>query len=171
MVTSTTLKLPGSLSIGNSTLRLEQDETSTLTFINGVQAGILAYEIYGKKAHLYDTDIILMVTERQNTLRYPLAFNTGFPVGYLSTLAQKKGVYSLTNDAFCEGYHEGMQAYCLLGRRQVFTLSEMCSLLTWKHRGKDSAFNAGYVAGFIQGFTEGIHAILAFVRGAREGKQ
>ncbi len=114
--------------------------------------------------------IVFMVDKLQNNPLYSPPFQTGFLVGDLSTLAQK-GTYQRTNDAFCEGYQEGMQAYCLLGRRHVFTLSEICSLMTWKHQEKENTFNVGYMTGFIQGLTQGIHAIVAFVRGAREGEQ
>jgi hypothetical protein len=170
MVTSTFLKQATSLTIGKGTIRFEQDDTATSDFINGLQAGMLAYEVHGKKARLYDTDVILMIVARQNARLDSPPFHAGFVVGNISSLVQK-GVYQTTNRSFCEGYREGIEAYCMLGRRHMFTLSELCSLVFWKHRDKDSAFNAGYIAGFIQGLTEGVHAILKLVRGAREGKQ
>ena len=167
MMTSPLAKLPTILTIGKSTIRFDQDDTFTLAFLNGMTVGHLTYMVYGKKAHLFDTDLILLITQQQTMWHTPLAFNAGFIVGYLSTQAQKQGAYTLTTDAFCEGYHEGLQAYCLVGRRNVLTLSELCCLLSWKHRGNDSAFNAGYVVGFVQGLTEGITAILAMIRGIK----
>ncbi len=160
-VTSPTLKLPSTLPI-----RLEQDETATQDFIDGMTAGHLAYMVYGNKAHLFDTDLILLVVQRQNTRSSSPAFNTGFVMGYLSTLA-RKGIYQLTNRSYCEGHHEGLQAYCLLGRRYLFTLSELCSLIGWKHQEQNSAYNAGYVVGFVQGLTAGIQAVLTLVREGR----
>jgi hypothetical protein len=163
LVTSATLKLPTNLSIGKSIIHLEQDEPAIQDFIDGMTAGHLAYMVDGNKAHLFDTDLILLVVQRQKTLQASPAFNTGFIAGYLSTLV-RKGVYQLTNSSYCEGHHEGLQAYCLLGHRHVFTLSELCSLLMWKHREQNSAFNAGYVMGFIQGLTAGIRATLVLAR-------
>jgi hypothetical protein len=162
-VTSPTLKLPTTLAIGKTTIRLEQDEIATQDFIDGMTAGHLAYMAHGNKAHLFDTDLILLVVQRQQMRQPSLAFNTGFIVGYLSTLA-RKGIYQLANPSFCEGHHEGLQAYCLLGRRHAFTQSELCRLMSWKHREQNSAYNAGYVMGFIQGLTVGIQAVLSLVR-------
>ena len=166
MVTSTFLKQATLLTIGKGTIRFEQDDTATSDFINGLQAGMLAYEVHGKKARLYDTDLILIIVARQNARLDSPPFHAGFVVGNISSLVQK-GVYQTTNRSFCEGYREGIEAYCMLGRRHMFTLSELCSLTSWKHQDQNSAFNAGYVTGFIHSLTAGIHAALTFVKGAR----
>ena len=165
MVTHTTPKLPTSLSLGQCTIRFEQDQLATLAFLNGVQAGILAYEVHGKKARLYDTDIILLVVKQQKSTCHPRLFNIGYMVGCLTTLAHK-GSYTLTTQAFDEGYQEGMQACCQFHHHQ-FTLSELACLISWQHRGNESAFNAGYVAGFVESLTQGIRAILTLVRGTK----
>src|SRR5258707_10034604 len=108
----------------------------------GMKVGIrsMQFKFHQKKHRLSDTMIVFMVDKLQNNPLYSPPFQTGFLVGDLSTLAQK-GTYQRTNDAFCEGYQEGMQAYCLLGRRHVFTLSEICSLMTWKHQEKENTVN------------------------------
>jgi hypothetical protein len=167
MVTHAVLTLPAVLTIGQSTIRLDQDDALTLAFLNGYTAGHLSYMVHGKQAHLFDTDLILLIVSRQKTLRVPLAFNVGFLVGYLATQTQKNGVYTLTHPAFGEGLQQGLQDYCLAGQRAPLTLSDLCCLVSWHHRGADSAYNAGYVAGFIQGMTQGLHAILAMVKGAK----
>ena len=149
----TILRVPETLKIGKSLIHLEQDESAALAFINGLQAGNLTYEVYGKKARLYDSDLTLMIVARQNTRQQSLFFNTGFVIGNLAALTQK-GVYFPTNQSFCEGYQDGKQAYVCLSKRHTFTSSELCSLISWQHHGHNSAFNAGYVTGFIQGLTE-----------------
>lgn len=153
VMVATLHQLPASLKIGKSIVCLEQDALSTLSFINGFQAGNLTYEVYGKKARLYDTDLTLMIVARQNTRHQSAFFNTGFVTGHIATLTQK-GVYVPTNQSFCEGYQEGKQAYILLSAKHVFTSSELCSLISWQQKGHNSAFNSGYVTGFIQGLTE-----------------
>jgi hypothetical protein len=158
MVTSNSPKLPTSLQIGKLAIRLEQDEVLTLNFINGLTAGILTYEVYGKKARLYDTNLTLMIVSRQNTRSHSAFFNTGFIIGNLSTLT-RKGAYCLTDKSFCEGYQNGTQAYACLSQKHIFTASELCSLLSWQHKSQNSAFNAGYITGFIQGLTEGREAL------------
>src|SRR5262245_46845100 len=82
MVTSAILHTPKRLTIGNSTLHLDQEETAALAFINGVTAGHLAYMVYGKKARLFDTDLILLMVARQHTRQSSAAFNAGYVVGY-----------------------------------------------------------------------------------------
>ncbi|HEU5378564.1 MAG TPA: hypothetical protein VFV38_24345 [Ktedonobacteraceae bacterium] len=166
MMVPSVRKLPTSLHIGKSTLRLDKDETTTLAFIDGVQAGILNYEVHGKKARLYDTDLILLIAKQQNNASgFPLS-HAGFVVGMISTLTQK-GTYQFTHKSFRDGHHEGLQAYCLLGRHYAFTLSDMSKLLAYKHQDQDSAFNAGYIIGFIQGLTEGLQAVIRLVGGNR----
>lgn len=167
MVTSPLVKLPAVLTIGKSTIRFDQDDASTLAFLNGYTAGHLSYMAHGKKAHLFDTDTILLVISRQKTLCTSWMFNVGFIVGYLATQTQKHGVYTLTHQAFCEGLQQGLQDSCLTGQRATMTLSELCCLVSWHHRGVDSSYNAGYGAAFIQGMTQGLHAILALVKGAK----
>jgi hypothetical protein len=154
MVTSNSPKLPTSLQIGKSAIRVEQDEISTLNFINGLTAGILTFEVHGKKARLYDTDLILMIVARQHTRLQSLWFNAGFVLGNLSSIA-RKGVYVSTDRSFAKGYIEGKQTYALLSLKHVFTASELATLLSWQHKSQNSAFNAGYITGFIQGLTEG----------------
>jgi hypothetical protein len=108
-----------------------------------------------------------MVLSCQEHWQTPFLFNVGYVVGYLSTLERKKRTYRLSDDAFCDGYHEGLQAYCLLGPRHVVTFMELACLFCWFADGKSNAYHAGYVAGFIQGVTKGIHAVLTLTRGAQ----
>ncbi len=156
--TSPTLKLPLILTIGKTTIRLETDETTIQEFIDGMTAGHLAYMAQGRKAHLFDTDLILLVVQRYQMRQATLAFNGGYVTGYLSTLA-RKGTYYLSNASFCDGYHEGLHTYCLLRHRHTFTQDELCSLIGWQHQEQNSAYNAGYVVGFLQGVTLGTQVV------------
>lgn len=165
-ITSSAMKLPTNLAIGKSAIHLEQGEAAIQDFIDGMTAGHLAYMAYGKKATLFDTDLILLVVQRQHTPSSSPAFNAGFVVGHISTLV-RKGVYQLTNSSYCEGHHEGLHACCLLSREHLFTLSEICSLIAWKHREQNSAFDAGYVVGFLQGLTVGTPAAFGLLREGR----
>jgi hypothetical protein len=158
MTTHAPSKLPAELPIGKSTIRLEQDERATLHFIHGLTAGILTYEVHGKKARLYDTDLILMIVAHQQTRHQSLWFNSGFVVGNLSSIA-RKGVSVPTDTSFCQGYQDGKQADGCLSQKHIFTASELCSLFSWQHTGQNSAFHCGYITGFIQGLTNGRDAL------------
>jgi hypothetical protein len=156
MVTSNALRPANSLKIGKGTIRLEQDEAAIQMFINGMVTGHLSYMVHGRKTRIMDTDIVLLVSHYQNTLAHPLFFNNGFLVGFLTTIAQK-GSDQLTNNSFCEGYHDGEKAYIAIGKKYLLSLSELSALISWKHRGANGAYNAGYVAAFLETLTKGIH--------------
>ena len=142
MLKASALTLPTTLAVGKNRVRLEEDAVTSLAFINGYQAGHLTYMVYGKRARLYDTDVVMLIVARKALRQSSLWFNAGFIVGYLATLTQK-GVYFSTDQSFCKGYQEGKQAYLCLSKRHTFTISELCSLLSWQHQGHTSAFHGG----------------------------
>lgn len=147
------LTLPTTLAVGNNRVLLEPDARSSLAFINGFQAGHLTYMAYGKRARLYDTDLILLMVARQNTRPSSIWFNAGYLVGYLATITAK-GVYIPTDRSFDEGCQEGKQAYLYLSKSHIFTISELCSLIVWRHQGHNSSFHGGYIAGFLESLAE-----------------
>ncbi len=144
--------LPATLTIGRSCVALTSDPVAALAFLNGFQAGHLTYMVYGKRARLYDTDLVMLIVARKNARHVSLWFNTGFLVGYLTTLTQK-GVYFPTNQSFCEGYQEGKHASLRL-RDYPLTTDELCRLLSWQPQGHTSAFNGGYIVGFLHALAE-----------------
>ncbi len=149
---SPSVTLPATLTIGRRRVALASDPVAALSFLNGFQAGHLTYMVYGKRARLYDTDLVLLIVARKHARHDSLWFNTGFVVGYLTTLTQK-GVYFPTNQSFCQGYQEGKHAYLRL-RDYPLTTGALCRLLSWHDQGHTSAFNGGYMTGFVHALAE-----------------
>jgi len=126
MVTPTTLR------IGVSTIALEPDTASNLSFFNGFQAGHLHYMVYRQKVTTTDIGTTLLISLHRQDHRHTVFFNTGFILGWLSTLAQK-GTIHITQAVFQEGYQEGQCAFLSIGYRRMLPLSLLCALISWSH--------------------------------------
>jgi hypothetical protein len=143
---------PTTLHIGTSTITLEPDIASTLAFINGLQAGHLHYMVYRQKMISTDISVTLLTSMHRHNPRQTVFFNTGFILGWLSTLAQK-GTINITQASFQEGYQAGQHTFLTVGNRCMLSASFLCTLVSWTHQGNNSAYNTGYITGFIHALT------------------
>jgi hypothetical protein len=145
-----------SLPIGQEVIQCRLDENATVDFLNGFQAGYLAYRLDWCMIVPLDTAMIMLFAKRQKTPCGSLFYDYGFLAGWLATCVRKSSGPVLTSKAFADGQQAGIQTYRDLGQ-QVLTLSEVCTLLSYRH-GPNSAYNAGYVCGFVKGLTLGRRA-------------
>ena len=143
---------PTTLHIGTSTIILEPDIASTFAFINGLQAGHLHYMVYSQKVIITDISATLLISMHRHNHRRTVFFNTGFILGWLSTLAQK-GTINITQVLFQEGYQAGRRTFLTIGSRCMLSASFLCTLVSWSHQGNNSAYNAGYITGFTHALT------------------
>lgn len=143
---------PTTLYIGTSAIALDQDTASTLSFINGFQAGHLNYMVCRRKVMITDLSTTLLIAMHRHDHRQTVFFNTGFILGWLSTLVQK-GTLDITQTSFQEGYQEGQGAFVAIGMQQTLSISVLCALISWSHQGNTSAYNTGYITGFTHALT------------------
>ena len=139
------------LLIEKGVVDLRSDSLAAQEFINGFQAGHLAYMAYWRNTVLIDTLVVIALMKRQPGLQSSLVFTCGYLVGWLTTLVRKSPGVVITHDAFTLGYQDGICAYFLRGMVPL-TLPEMTNLLTSPH-GDNSMYHVGYIYGFLKGFT------------------
>lgn len=62
---------------------------TTEDFLNGYQAGHLAYMTEGRKVQFSDESLITLIMDRLESLEYTEAYSVGFVVGWIVTLVSK----------------------------------------------------------------------------------
>ncbi len=75
---------PRTISIGSGSLVVTSE-----AFLNGYQAGHLAYMADGLDAVFSDTRLTTLIVEKLERMEYSDAYNTGFVVGWITTLVNK----------------------------------------------------------------------------------
>lgn len=70
--------------IGQGTLLVNDED-----FINGYQAGHMAYQLQAKAATFTNTSVTEMMMEKLESLEFKEQYSVGFVVGWIATLASK----------------------------------------------------------------------------------
>lgn len=75
---------PRMIPIGNSSLLLTNEQ-----FLNGYQAGHLAYMADGRITQFSDTSLITLIMDKLESLEHSEAYAVGYVVGWIVTFASK----------------------------------------------------------------------------------
>lgn len=75
---------PRTVPVGASSLLF-----TSLDFLNGYQAGHLAYMTEGRAIQFSDTNLIALLMERLESLEYSERYSVGYVVGWIVSLATK----------------------------------------------------------------------------------
>jgi hypothetical protein len=76
---------PRAITVGRNTLLLTDEQ-----FLNGYQAGHLAYMAYGREMQFSDTSLKDMLMEILESMAFSEAYSFGYVVGWLVTFAGKE---------------------------------------------------------------------------------